>query len=97
MVKQTETIYIPDTMANWPWPRKVNPHYKQAKAESLAWIRSFKAFSARSQYAFEKGDFGQYPGSVPRTYPVTDGLDLALLAALTYPRTSKGEYECVFF
>lgn len=52
-------LYLPETMANWPWPRAINPHYEQIKAESNAWFYSFKAFTPKSLYAFDKCDFGQ--------------------------------------
>ncbi|EJC98835.1 terpenoid synthase [Fomitiporia mediterranea MF3/22] len=57
MSNQTKSFYLPDTMATWPWQRAINPYYEQAKAESNAWFHRFKAFSAQSQYAFDKGDF----------------------------------------
>ncbi|KAJ3860026.1 terpenoid synthase [Lentinula novae-zelandiae] len=51
------TIYIPDTMSNWPWPRMINPHYEEVKAASDAWFHSFAAFDARAQLAFDKCNF----------------------------------------
>ncbi|KAH7887274.1 isoprenoid synthase domain-containing protein [Phlebopus sp. FC_14] len=51
------TLYLPETMANWPWPRAINPHYEQVSAESNAWFHGFKAFTQRSQHAFDKCDF----------------------------------------
>ncbi|KAJ7654615.1 isoprenoid synthase domain-containing protein [Mycena polygramma] len=50
-------LRLPETMKNWPWPRIINPHYEEVSAESSAWFHSFKAFSKKSQYAFDKGDF----------------------------------------
>ncbi|KAJ7240251.1 isoprenoid synthase domain-containing protein [Mycena rebaudengoi] len=52
-------LYLPETMKTWPWPRIINPHYEEVSAESSAWFHSFNAFSKRSQYAFDKGDFGR--------------------------------------
>jgi hypothetical protein len=52
-------IYLPDTMANWPWPRAINPHYEEVKAVSNAWFESFNAFTPQSQIAFNKCDFGE--------------------------------------
>ncbi|KAJ3514441.1 hypothetical protein NLJ89_g2384 [Agrocybe chaxingu] len=51
------TIYIPDTLRNWPWPREINPHYEECKRESAAWVEKFGAFSAKAQKAFNKCDF----------------------------------------
>jgi hypothetical protein len=51
-------IYLPDTMINWPWPRTINPHFEDVKAEVGASFRDFKALSPESQEAFDKCDFG---------------------------------------
>lgn len=56
----TGTFYIPKTMANWPWQRAINPHYEEMKAESNAWLKTFKPFNEKSQIAFDKCDFGMY-------------------------------------
>ena len=58
MTKDTKLFHLPDTLADWPWPRMINSHYEECKKESNAWLQSFKAFSPQSQYAFEKCDFG---------------------------------------
>ncbi|KAL5510886.1 hypothetical protein ACEPAG_4643 [Sanghuangporus baumii] len=57
MSSETKLLHLPDTLANWPWPRTINPHYEAVKAESDAWIRSFNAFSTKSQYAIDKCNF----------------------------------------
>lgn len=51
-------LHIPDTMANWPWPRAINPHHEEVSAASDLWVRSFDAFNPRAQYAFNLGKFG---------------------------------------
>jgi len=38
---EQKILCIPDTMAEWPWPREINPHYKEINAESTAWICKF--------------------------------------------------------
>ncbi|RDX52874.1 terpenoid synthase [Lentinus brumalis] len=48
---------LPDTLSNWPWPRQVNAHYTEVKAESSAWLESFHAFGPKAQKAFNKCDF----------------------------------------
>ncbi|KIJ57533.1 hypothetical protein HYDPIDRAFT_171648, partial [Hydnomerulius pinastri MD-312] len=53
-------MYIPDTMARWPWPRVMNPHFGTVKAEADAWFRTFKAFTPESQAAFDKCDFARF-------------------------------------
>ncbi|KAJ3563357.1 hypothetical protein NP233_g8992 [Leucocoprinus birnbaumii] len=52
-------LYIPEYMANWPWPRAINPHYEEVSAASDAWFRGFNAFTPKSQLAFDKCDFGR--------------------------------------
>ncbi|KZT23360.1 terpenoid synthase [Neolentinus lepideus HHB14362 ss-1] len=52
-------LYLPETMSNWPWPRAINPRYEEVSAQSNAWFHSFKAFTQRSQDAFDKCDFGR--------------------------------------
>ncbi|KAJ6458240.1 terpenoid synthase [Mycena sanguinolenta] len=48
---------LPNTMADWPWLRRINPHFEIVKAECEAWFRTFNAFSPKAQKAFEKCDF----------------------------------------
>ncbi|EIN12000.1 terpenoid synthase [Punctularia strigosozonata HHB-11173 SS5] len=50
-------IYLPDNLASWPWPRSLNPHYEECKADSAAWLESFKAFDPKAQSAFNLCDF----------------------------------------
>jgi len=52
-------ISLPETMANWPWPRYINAHYEEVKAQSDAWFKTFKPFTVASQRAFDKCDFGR--------------------------------------
>ena len=52
-------LFLPNTMAHWPWPRAINPHYEEAKAASNAWFESFNPFTPQSQIAFDKCDFGK--------------------------------------
>ncbi|KAG6907098.1 hypothetical protein DXG01_010511 [Tephrocybe rancida] len=57
---QVDMLYLPDYMANWPWPRAINPHYEEVSAASNAWFRSFKAFTPQSQLAFDKWEICRY-------------------------------------
>ncbi|KAF8452301.1 hypothetical protein L210DRAFT_3384514, partial [Boletus edulis BED1] len=50
-------VFIPNTLARWPWPRRINPHYDAVKKESAAWTTSFGAFSPKAQHAFNRCDF----------------------------------------
>jgi len=45
-------------MANWPWPRAINPHFEDVKVEVDAWFRDLKALDPESQEAFHKSNFG---------------------------------------
>lgn len=85
----TGTFYIPTTMANWPWQRAINPHYEEMKAESNAWLRTFKPFNEKSQIAFDKCDFGTYHSVFFVSRRSCNRL-LARLASLAYPYASKG-------
>jgi len=50
-------VYLPDPLARWPWTRTLNIHYAEVKQESDAWLRSFEAFGAKAQRAFDLCDF----------------------------------------
>ncbi|KAI0062675.1 hypothetical protein BV25DRAFT_1915821 [Artomyces pyxidatus] len=52
-----QRFYIPNCLENWRWPRALNPHYVEVKAESFAWERSFGAFSPKAQDACDRCDF----------------------------------------
>ncbi|TCD66576.1 terpene cyclase [Steccherinum ochraceum] len=54
---KSPVLYIPDTLADWPWRRAINPHYQEVKEEATAWFHSFEALSPQSQKAFDKGNF----------------------------------------
>ncbi|KAG2136534.1 terpenoid synthase [Suillus bovinus] len=72
MDARPKMIYLPDTMINWPWPRTINPHYEDVKAEVDASFRDFKALSHESQEAFDKCDFARLTAlaysNVPREH-----------------------------
>ncbi|EGN95075.1 hypothetical protein SERLA73DRAFT_187364 [Serpula lacrymans var. lacrymans S7.3] len=53
----SERFRFPDTMSNWPWTRQISPFYESVKAESSAWVESFKPFDERTQKAFNRCDF----------------------------------------
>ena len=44
-------LRIPDTMAEWPWPREINPYYEEINAKSVAWVcklcSSIKSFDLK--------------------------------------------------
>ncbi|KAI0050123.1 terpenoid synthase [Auriscalpium vulgare] len=58
MQSPTQDSYrLPETLSGWPWPRIINPHYEAVKAESRAWLHSFRIFGPKTQDAFDKGDY----------------------------------------
>ncbi|KAH8585340.1 terpenoid synthase [Bisporella sp. PMI_857] len=56
--KRGQSIYIPDTMAHWPWPRSINPNYEVCMAESNVWLKTFDVFTPKAQAAFSRCEFG---------------------------------------
>jgi hypothetical protein len=52
-------IFIPNVLARWPWPRRINTNYAVIKKEADAWIMSFQAFSPKAQDAFNRCEFGK--------------------------------------
>lgn len=58
MQAHPKLIYLPDTMANWPWPRAINPHYEAVKIEADAWYHSFKTMDPESLTVFDKSNAG---------------------------------------
>lgn len=58
-------IFIPDTLARWPWPRRINPHYAAVVEDSTAWIKSFGALSPKAQHAFDRCNSVSRLGLVP--------------------------------
>lgn len=70
MDARPKTIYLPDTMTNWPWPRTVNPHYEAVKIEAGAWFRSFETLDPELLKAFNKYDLAY---AVALAYPTVSG------------------------
>lgn len=60
VIKQPEMLYLPNTLADWPWPRFLNPHYDEVGHQSRQWLRSFNAFPAKAQNAFDACDFSMF-------------------------------------
>ena len=52
-------IFIPNVLARWPWPRRINPHYAVVKKEADAWWAGFQVFSPKAQDAFDRCNFGK--------------------------------------
>src|SRR6267154_6164661 len=54
--KPPKKIFIPNTLARWPWPRRLNQYYPEVKAETFAWVASFKVFGPEAQQTFHRCD-----------------------------------------
>ncbi|KAI9457980.1 terpenoid synthase [Lactarius psammicola] len=64
-----ERYYIPNTLENWKWPRRINPHHSEVQPATAAWMRSFRAFSPKAQEAYDRCNFSLL-GSL--SYPFHD-------------------------
>ncbi|KAJ7493620.1 terpenoid synthase [Mycena latifolia] len=51
------TFRLPNTLAQWPYQRQINPSYDEIKRESSTWLESFNAFCPKAQSAFNRCDF----------------------------------------
>ncbi|KAI9433169.1 terpenoid synthase [Lactarius indigo] len=51
-----ERYYIPKTLENWKWPRRINPHYDEVQEETAAWIRSSGVLSPQTQETYDRYD-----------------------------------------
>ncbi|KAG1874838.1 isoprenoid synthase domain-containing protein [Suillus subluteus] len=109
MDARPRVIYLPDTMANWPWPRTMNPHYEAVKAEVDTSFRNFKDLSPESQEAFNKYDsehlrigcdFINVLGIVDmytdiENAAVTKAMVDIVIDALHSPHKTRPEGECI--
>jgi hypothetical protein len=57
--KPLKKFFIPNTLATWPWPRRVNEYTTEVCAESSAWVKSFPAFSPKAQESVDRCKFGK--------------------------------------
>ena len=67
-LKDMLTYTLPDLLVNFPWPRNLSEHYKEAKAESSTWTESYHLFDEEGLKGFNLCDFSVYhhfPFSAP--------------------------------
>ncbi|KAI9438411.1 terpenoid synthase [Russula earlei] len=58
MVMPAQTKFrLPDPLAQWRWPRALNPHYEEVKPESEAWLHGFETLDVKSQRSFDRCNF----------------------------------------
>ena len=86
---------LPDTLACWPWPHRLNEHYVEVKRASSRWLESFRAFSPKAQKAFNKCDFSKSFRLVYTSYGLLTILYafVDLLASLAYPLANEGAHS----
>ena len=59
MTAQTRTtFYLPETMADWPFPRRINPHYPEVAIESENWILGVRPIDDTFKAALKKSYVG---------------------------------------
>lgn len=51
---------IPDLLCHWPWANRLSDYYVEAKAESSAWVHSFRPFGVKGQKSFDACDLSMY-------------------------------------
>ncbi|KAI0290411.1 isoprenoid synthase domain-containing protein [Multifurca ochricompacta] len=76
----SNTFHIPNVLENWKWPRRINPHYLEVKAETAAWMRSFGASAPKSRRPMIFAT--SMPNSSIQLFP-------GLLSSLAYPFYDK--------
>ena len=87
--KHLKKYFIPNVVATWPWPRRLNQHHVEVIAESAAWIASFKAFNPKTQESFDRCRYGK-PWHVMLLLMCSHHLS-GLLGCLAYPTLTRGE------
>jgi Delta6-protoilludene synthase len=83
-------FYLPDPLTQWPWLRKLNPHYTEVKSESEAWLRGFESLNAKSQSSFDRCNFGKHPSLCTSSTDRDIEYTSALLGGLAYPLIDRG-------
>jgi hypothetical protein len=48
--------YLPNTLKNWKWPRRLNPHYLEVKEDSEAWARRLEGLGHNAQHTYDKNN-----------------------------------------
>jgi hypothetical protein len=87
--KHLKKYFIPNVIATWPWPRRLNQHHVEVIAESAAWIASFKPFNPKAQESFDRcrsGKTWRMMLLLMCSHPLS-----GLLGCLAYPNFTKGE------
>lgn len=59
MTKTPTTFYLPETMADWPFPRRFSPHYPEVPTESINWILGVRHVDERVEAVLKKAQVGR--------------------------------------
>lgn len=51
--------FIPNVLATWSWPRRLDQYYPEVNAETTACAASFQTFSPEVQKLFDRCHFGK--------------------------------------
>ena len=88
----TQPYRIPDIFEGWRWKTSRNPHYEEARAESLAWFRSFEDFYRDNRDSIEGCD-GSKSVLPILVYDDADRcrFGVVLFVAWGLPEANKGE------
>ena len=54
------TFRFPDLIVDFPWPRNLSEHHREAKAESSAWVESYHPFDEEGLRGFNRCDASAY-------------------------------------
>ncbi|KAI9443651.1 terpenoid synthase [Lactarius indigo] len=57
MMSELPQFRLPNLLAQWPWPRVLNEHYAEVKAQFDEWVHAFEALDTKSQKLFDRCNF----------------------------------------
>ena len=67
----TRKVTFPVTLANFPYPRRINPFYEEVGPETDVWVQSFKPFDKPEvMQAFLRCDFRESSMHTQRQLPI---------------------------
>ncbi|KZV91753.1 terpenoid synthase [Exidia glandulosa HHB12029] len=82
--------YLPDTLRNWPCPRRINPFLGDVAPASLAWVASFGTLSRKSLKTLEDCKLGLLAAL---TYPEATSEQLRICTDLMYLYTVYDDWS----
>ncbi|KAG1908076.1 isoprenoid synthase domain-containing protein [Suillus fuscotomentosus] len=91
MDARPKVIYLPDTMVNWPWPRTINSHFEDVKAEVDVLVRDITP-SPEFQASYIKCEIVVHRSA---NETVTKEIADIILDVLHNPQKIRPEGECI--